>query len=81
MKSLTKQEGKGKFQITKSFGKVEICEQKGDKFHIKITTGYSTNMMNTMKLIKVISDKIGKEFPNIDKMSTDENLFDYILTK
>ncbi len=65
----------------KKFGEVEVCEQKGDKFHIKITTGFSMNAVNTFNLMKVINDKIGKEFPKVNKMVTDTNLFDYILSK
>lgn len=61
------------------FGKVEICEEKDGKLHIKITEGFSTNAMNTFKLMGVISKAVGDKYPIIDKCVTDDNLFDYIL--
>lgn len=62
------------------FGTVEICEEANNQLHIRITTGFDSNAMNTFELMKLISDKdVDKKYPCILKAKSDKNLFDYTL--
>lgn len=63
----------------KEFGKVEVCEEIDGKFHVRITEGFSTNAMQTFKLMRIIAEAVGDKFPIVDKCHTDTNLFDYVL--
>lgn len=61
------------------FGKVIQCQKLDGKFHVKITDGFDIKMTNTFGLMKIILDAVGKEFPIIDKQTTDYDLFHLIL--
>lgn len=63
------------------YGKVEICEEKHNYYHILITDGFSSNARNTFQCMSYIDKIIGHEYNVIDKCVTDENHFEYILKK
>lgn len=63
------------------YGKLEILRFQDNSLHIKITDGFSTNAMRTMELLKSIDKYVGLEYSVITKCVTDNNLFDYIISK
>ncbi len=68
-----------KSQLEK-FGKVEQCEEREGMFHVKITSGFSSNANNTFKCSEIIiKSAAGDKYPSIKKVDTDENLFHLIL--
>lgn len=63
------------------YGKVEVCEEKDNKFHVLITDGFTGNAVETFKLMKFIDEETEGKFPVVDKCVTDENKFHYIIRK
>ncbi|MFN8296788.1 MAG: hypothetical protein U0T69_11370 [Chitinophagales bacterium] len=69
-------------ELLTKYGKVEKCEVLNEsELHVKITDGFSTKIVSTLELMKLINDESNNEFPIVKKCVTDNNLFDYVLTK
>ena len=66
---------KGKLE---KFGKVEQCEKEGDKFHIKITDGFSGSSDDTFACMGIVIESLGKGLV-IEKMKTEKDLWYAIL--
>lgn len=66
-------------ELLAPYGKVEVCEEKEGKFHIKITERFNINAISTFEIMQLIQKNIGDKFSVIDKLQTDINLFHYIL--
>lgn len=65
----------------KEYGKVEKCEEVDGAFEVKITDGFSINAIKTFELMGKINAAVGHIYPIIGKCVTDDNLFEYRLTK
>jgi len=62
--------------ILNQYGNVEVCGELDSEYHILITN-FSTK--DTIDVIGIISEI--REFPIIDKMNVDDNIFELILKK
>ncbi len=60
------------------FGKVEICEEVNNTFHIRITDGFSDNATKTYECLTKVNKAIGHKYPMVKKCISEENYFDYI---
>ena len=63
----------------KEYGEVELCEVIDGMFHVKITKGFNNNAIIVFELMKKIDKSVGDKYPIIDKLVTEENLFEYVL--
>lgn len=63
------------------YGKIEKCAEENGRFHIKITEGFKSKAQETFKLIGEINNVIGETYPTIERLVTDNNLFEYIAKK
>lgn len=70
-----------KSEDLKEYGKVEKCEEVDGAFEVKITDGFNVNAVKTIELMKKINSAVGHIYSVVDKCITDDNLFDYRLTK
>lgn len=62
-----------------AFGKVEICEQRGEQYHFKITEGYENSAKMSFGLMNLILQALGDKTLVVDTCEVKENLFHYIL--
>lgn len=65
----------------KKFGKVEICKEENQTFHIKITDGFSARMRNVKNIIDLISEHLSPKYTKLIKCTAKENNFEYIAKK
>ena len=65
----------------KQFGKVEICKEENQTFHIKITEGFKSDMSNALKVINLISDHLAGTYNKVIECIVKENNFEYIAKK
>lgn len=65
----------------KQFGKVEICKEENQTFHIKITDGFNPRMRNVKKIIDLISEHLAGNYTKSLKCTAKENDFEYIAKK
>lgn len=63
------------------FGKVEICKEENQTFHIKITEGFKSDMSNTLKVLNLISDHLAGTYTKVIKCVVREIDFEYIAKK
>ena len=63
----------------KQFGKVEVCKELDQTFHIKITDGFNPRMGNVKKIIDLISEHLAGKYTKSLKCTAKENDFEYIL--
>ena len=62
----------------KQFGKVEICKEENQTFHIKITDGFQGDMSTALKAINLITDNLAGKYTRVVKMRVKENDFELI---
>lgn len=63
----------------KQYGKLEVLKINDNKLHVKITTGFNPQAINTFGLIEKIETLTHSRFPNIEFMHTDTDIFECIL--
>lgn len=63
------------------FGKVEICREENQTFHIKITDGFQGDMKTALKAINLITDNLAGKYTRVVKQRIEENHFELILKK
>lgn len=63
----------------KKYGKVEICEEVDNTFHVKITSGFDINARNTFKCMGKILEHVGDKYPHVKKNVSDTDLYEIIL--
>lgn len=68
-------------QQLNQFGFVEELEHDKNSFSILITTGFSGLASDTLHLIGYINQHMADEFPVLDRLITDKDLFNYRLIK
>lgn len=63
----------------KKFGKVEVCKEVNQTFHIKITDGFNSNFSNFIKVLDVVSNHFNGKYTEVIKLIKEENHFEYII--
>jgi hypothetical protein len=61
------------------YGKVITCEEKGNKFHVKLKTTFCGSCADNANLINIIDSAVGKKYPRLDKFDADLKNFTLIL--
>ena len=65
----------------KKFGKVEVCKELDQAFHVKITDGFRGDMNTALKAINLITDNLAGKYTKVVKMRVEENNFELIAKK
>lgn len=61
------------------FGKVEICREENQTFHIKITDGFNPKLSNYTKVLDIVSDHFDGKYTDVISIMVKENHFEYII--
>lgn len=62
------------------FGHVEKTHKTDKEYEFYITQGFSKNANNTFECLRICTE-IAKDYPYVQKLITEENMFHLILSK
>ncbi|GAF87466.1 unnamed protein product, partial [marine sediment metagenome] len=54
-------------EILQLYGKVEICKEENNLFHMKITDGFDPGFKNVNELLTLINDKLCEKYSIVVK--------------